>query len=194
MEEFVWETSCKKKEAETEKEGGWCRRENKLSWKIQERRLEGREKEGRRGGTSLRTKETSRVRCPFLISKWHCYSQGSGGDRLIGRRRGRRHRIDCRSPRDSQTFLSPTFSVLSIRPPCTQDSLCPTGRFEAEAHKESPRLSISPRISNQETREYSFALAMKVNMDESRVQKLIKWHLYNLQDKIEKNILDFEKL
>lgn len=49
-------------------------------------------------------------------------------------------------PRDSQTFLFPLFAALSVRPRHTWNILCPTGQFEAEAHKE-------PRLQNQEARE-----------------------------------------
>lgn len=51
-------------------------------------------------------------------------------------------------PRDSQTFLFLLFAALSVRPRHTWNILCPTGQFEAEAHKE-PRLLVQ----NQEARE-----------------------------------------
>lgn len=84
----------KKRDSEKERE---CQGENKLSWKVQE----GGWRVGKRrdNGEEERGREQRKLRefdAPFLSVKWHCYSQGSEGGRLIGRWRDRRHRIDCR--------------------------------------------------------------------------------------------------
>lgn len=84
---------------------GRYRGKNKLSLIIRGGRR-GRGDRGGDKGTSDREKVVkksevvdkgnfARVRCSFLISRWHCYTPRR--DPLIGRRgRGRRHRIDCR--------------------------------------------------------------------------------------------------
>lgn len=72
-------------------------------------------------------------------------------------------------PRDSQTFLSPLFAALSIRPR-TWDILCPTGQFEAESHKE-------PRLQNQEAREqFWFSREIVTSRDSGWCVRVSKFH------------------
>lgn len=81
------------------------------SWRTGKRKKKtiGRRRESANKGNELR------VRCPFLISKWHCYSQGG---HPIGHWRGRRHRIDCRSATwQPDVSVSPIFSTLSAPQP-----------------------------------------------------------------------------